>query len=90
MKKYVLLAVVIFIASSAGIAIGYFGGTRTIDGPNFENHGEMIEKKVKYINQLVIDGKITQEQADEKIEWMENGFENGFPHKKGMKKHFHK
>lgn len=114
MKKYALLAAVIFIASSAGITTAYFGNMEKTDKPHFENREEMIEKKVEmlglnleevqvqleegkaikeivldagitkedifenkkafmveHINQMVADGKITQEQADEKIEWME-------------------
>ena len=118
MKKYALLAAIIFIASSAGIATAYFGNMGKMDKPFFENREEIIEKKVEmlgldfdevetqlekgktireiiseagitredilekkkvfmveYLNQLVADGKITQEQADEKIEGMEEKYE---------------
>lgn len=134
MKKYALLAAVIFIATSAGIAAAHWGGgmgLNNIDGecPFPEKREEMIARKaetlgldseqvlskmeegktlkeiidesgitreeiqeahksqmVEHLNQLVADGKITREQADEKLEWLENREGKGFPGK--MRGHF--
>jgi len=128
MKKYALLAAVIFIATSAGIAAAHWGNANhPINGecPFPENREEVITKKAEAlgldpaevlaqieegktfreiaeeagiteedilevkkarmeerISQLLADGKITQEEADEKLEWLENWKGKGF-HKGG-------
>jgi len=78
MKKYALIAAIVFIASSTGITFAYFGNMgkmENVDKPEFETYGKTIEYKkvsmLEHLDQLVDNGKITQEQADEKITWIE-------------------
>ena len=100
-KVYILSAVVLFAIALAGItSAGFmrFGHHAKNFDPDMTKE-EMFEKKQEYmrdhIEQMLADGEITQEQADEKMEWMEGmhekflsgEFEGKKFHKKGGFKH---
>lgn len=126
MKKYIMLAAVVFIAASAGIATAHFGQfsgdkdkmierhaeilgldpeevkAELEDGKTFKeiisesgySKEEIIEKKKAFwtekINDLLESNEITQEQADKKLEWLDNMKEKKFFHHGGYKNWRHK
>lgn len=96
-KVYILSAIALFAIALAGVTSAGF--------MRFGHNPEMFEKKQAFmqesIEQALADGKITQEQADEKMEWMEGMHEKflngeleckGFHKGKGFQKGkgFHK
>ena len=133
MKKYTLLAAVILIATSAGVATAYFGdmGRMGGDGACLENQEKMIESRVEmlgldleevrtklsegktmreiiseagitkeemvenrkalmieHINEFLADGKITQEEADKRLQWIEERPNKGGFLGRGMRRGF--
>jgi len=116
MKKYILLAAVVFIATSAGIATARFGLGSATQDQIVERHAEILGLDpdlvktelengktfrdiitesgltkeevsdhhksflIDRINEMLENGEITQEEADQKIERIENSQGKFFRH----------
>ena len=96
-KVYILSAIALFAITLAGVTSAGFMKFSDKNPEKFnhmiEKKAEMFEKKQEYmtdhIERMLADEKITQEQADKKLEWMESMHEK-FSSERFKGKGFHK